>query len=498
MSCIGGGNGGGTGAVQALDWKEAVETVATADIALTGEQTLNGLLTAGSRVGVVAQADPTENGIYVSSGVAWTRSADADTDAKVTNGMAFAVGDSGSTKAGAIYILTTPDPITLGVTGLVFSELTALPAHAPTHENSGSDEINVGGLSGVLADPQPASLATLLDLDSVGDLVFPKVGPPTATTDSGAGWVVGDHIQDTLTGIIYAAESVALGAAVWEPITATSNLLESGGARLPLGSIPVFPTILKVDGAGDVVGGTTIGTSEIADDAVTNVKLADMAAATIKGNNTGGAADPADLTATQVTALLNVFTSALKGLVPASGGGTANFLRADGTFAVPPGDDPNHLGSFDANDALFPATNAMGVSSRNGHPILAADDTTAENAIFNDVMSRDYAAGSVLVDIDWVATTAVIGGVTWGVEIERNAPGGQDMDADGFAAQQTGTSTTNAASGVRTRTTITLTQAQFDAITAGDAYRMRIQRVVGDVGDDLVGDAEITDVTVRQ
>lgn len=37
------------------------------------------------------------------------------------------------------------------------------------------------------------------------------------------------------------------------------------------------------------------------------------------------------------TALLNAFTSALKGLVPASGGGTTNFLRSDGTWAAPPG-----------------------------------------------------------------------------------------------------------------------------------------------------------------
>lgn len=34
------------------------------------------------------------------------------------------------------------------------------------------------------------------------------------------------------------------------------------------------------------------------------------------------------------TALLNTFTSTLKGLAPASGGGTANFLRADGTWAA--------------------------------------------------------------------------------------------------------------------------------------------------------------------
>lgn len=39
--------------------------------------------------------------------------------------------------------------------------------------------------------------------------------------------------------------------------------------------------------------------------------------------------------AAALTALSNAFTSALKGLVPASGGGTANFLRADGTFAAP-------------------------------------------------------------------------------------------------------------------------------------------------------------------
>lgn len=43
------------------------------------------------------------------------------------------------------------------------------------------------------------------------------------------------------------------------------------------------------------------------------------------------------LTATQVTADLNLFSSTLKGLVPLSGGGTTNFLRADGTWAAPGG-----------------------------------------------------------------------------------------------------------------------------------------------------------------
>jgi hypothetical protein len=46
------------------------------------------------------------------------------------------------------------------------------------------------------------------------------------------------------------------------------------------------------------------------------------------------------LTATTATAALNLFSSTLQGLVPFSGGGTTNFLRADGTWAVPPGSGP--------------------------------------------------------------------------------------------------------------------------------------------------------------
>jgi hypothetical protein len=71
--------------------------------------------------------------------------------------------------------------------------------------------------------------------------------------------------------------------------------------------------------------------------AVTNAKLANVATATFKGRTTAGTGTPEDLTAAQATALLDAFTSTLKGLAPASGGGTANFLRADGTWAAPPG-----------------------------------------------------------------------------------------------------------------------------------------------------------------
>jgi hypothetical protein len=106
-----------------------------------------------------------------------------------------------------------------------------------------------------------------------------------------------------------------------------------------------FPSL-----AGDVT--TTAGSlaTAIADDAVTNAKAANMATATIKGRTSAGTGDPEDLTGTQATALLDTFTSAAKGLAPASGGGTTNFLRADGTWAAPAG------GGGGSGDVIGPAS----------------------------------------------------------------------------------------------------------------------------------------------
>jgi len=58
---------------------------------------------------------------------------------------------------------------------------------------------------------------------------------------------------------------------------------------------------------------------------------------TVLGNISGGANFPAALTASQLTTLCTLFSSTVSGCVPQSGGGTVNFLRADGTWAAPAG-----------------------------------------------------------------------------------------------------------------------------------------------------------------
>jgi hypothetical protein len=117
-------------------------------------------------------------------------------------------------------------------------------------------------------------------------------------------------------------------------------------AEDPLAWAPVLPGGLASTLTGDVSKDATSTAATIASNAVTNAKLADMAEASIKGRAAGaGTGDPTDLTGTQATAILDAFTGdsgagGVKGLVPAPAAGDAaagKYLKADGTFAVPPG-----------------------------------------------------------------------------------------------------------------------------------------------------------------
>lgn len=105
---------------------------------------------------------------------------------------------------------------------------------------------------------------------------------------------------------------------------------------LPTAAVPAFS-------GGDVTSAGGSLTLTIANDAVTNAKLANMANATFKCRTTSGTGDPEDCTATQSTALLNTMvgdsgSGGTKGLAgaPASGDAAAGkFWKADGTWAVP-------------------------------------------------------------------------------------------------------------------------------------------------------------------
>lgn len=124
----------------------------------------------------------------------------------------------------------------------------------------------------------------------------------------------------------------------------------SGRAEFGLTGDDNFHVKVSPDGAAwaqAIVVDKTTGLVVLTNNSIGNAALADVATATFKGRASSGAGDPEDLSSTQATALLNPFGAGLKGLAPASGGGTANFLRADGTWVA-----PNALTTTDVNAQL--------------------------------------------------------------------------------------------------------------------------------------------------
>lgn len=90
------------------------------NITLSGEQTIDGVLTSSSRVLVKDQSTASQNGIYTSGSGAWTRTADWNATGQVVQGTQVKVSQ-GAVNRGAIFWVITANPITIGTTAVTMS-----------------------------------------------------------------------------------------------------------------------------------------------------------------------------------------------------------------------------------------------------------------------------------------------------------------------------------------------------------------------------------------
>ena len=106
---------------QGLDTKASVVAGTTANITLSGAQTIDGIsIVATDRVLVKDQTAPAENGIYVASATAWARASDMSTWAQVPGAYVFI--ETGTTLADTGWVCTSNAGGTINVTAMTWAQ----------------------------------------------------------------------------------------------------------------------------------------------------------------------------------------------------------------------------------------------------------------------------------------------------------------------------------------------------------------------------------------
>jgi hypothetical protein len=110
--------------------KKPVAAATTANITLSGAQTIDGIaVVADDRVLVKDQSTTADNGIYIAASGEWTRAVDFDGTTDWCKGT-LVVAAAGTINAGKIFRVTSADPADVGTSAITFESISFADAHA--------------------------------------------------------------------------------------------------------------------------------------------------------------------------------------------------------------------------------------------------------------------------------------------------------------------------------------------------------------------------------
>jgi hypothetical protein len=302
-----------------ISWKQPVRCGTTANITLSGLQTIDGVtVVADNRVLVKNQTTTSQNGIYLASATAWSRAPDADTWNELISALVFV--ESGSTLAGSAWYCTIQPGGTIGTTAIVWSNFSVAATYTAgtgltltdyvfSITNTGvaaaaygsasktlTATVNAQGQLTVIAAPdiaiantQVSGLGTMStqSASSVaitgGAINGTTIGATTAaavnaTTFTGAGTgLTGTATSLSIGGNAATATSAttatnlaggATGSLPYQSAASTTVLLSAGSngqvltlaAGIPSWATPTTGTVTSVGGTGTVAGISLSGT----------------------------------------------------------------------------------------------------------------------------------------------------------------------------------------------------------------------------------------------
>lgn len=179
--------------------KTPCRAATTANITLSGLQTIDGItLVDAERVLVKNQTDTTLNGIYNASSGNWTRATDIDGAHEIVRGTRVLV-TSGTANALKDFSITSADPLSIGTSGVVITEL------APGPELAALAALNTTGLmvrAGVTSYTTRSIVGTANEItvtNGSGVLGNPTLSLPNALTFTGKTVTGGTFSGITLT-----------------------------------------------------------------------------------------------------------------------------------------------------------------------------------------------------------------------------------------------------------------------------------------------------------
>lgn len=209
---------------QGLDAKASVRAATTANITLSGTQTIDGVaVIAGDRVLVKNQTTTSQNGIWVVAAGAWSRALDADTWAELVSAFTFV--EEGTVNADTSWVCTVNAGGTLGTTAVTFTQFGAagslIAGNGLTQTGNTFDVVGTAGRISVAADS--------IDIDAayVGQTSIVTLG--TVTTGTWNATAIGATVGGTgqtsyaVGDILYSSATNTL-AKLTKPATATSFL----------------------------------------------------------------------------------------------------------------------------------------------------------------------------------------------------------------------------------------------------------------------------------
>jgi uncharacterized cupin superfamily protein len=107
-----------------IHWKDSVKVATTANITLSGEQTIDGITTSSSRVLVKNQTDASQNGIWISASGAWSRASDMNESAEFPGAAVFV--REGSSQEDTGYLCTNDADPVVGTDDIAFTQFTGV------------------------------------------------------------------------------------------------------------------------------------------------------------------------------------------------------------------------------------------------------------------------------------------------------------------------------------------------------------------------------------